>query len=198
MLSRRTLFISIGVVAWSLCIVCAFGALAGYMHTPGASRDPDAEANPFLAAHRQAHRPLLVIVVHPRCPCTDASLAEFGDLLARSRGACDAVILRFQAGDWPAGPVSQDCGGVSVPVLPDVDGKIAANLGAETSGDCVLVDADGKIRFHGGITLARGHRGRSHGQDAMLAIIDGRPTALKATPVYGCSIHSKCEIGSTP
>jgi hypothetical protein len=45
------------------------------------------------------------------------------------------------------------------------------------------------LRFRGGLTSARGHRGDSAGQRAILGMISGDPAASPAeTPVFGCSI----------
>ena len=62
--------------------------------------------------------------------------------------------------------------------------------------DCeylVLLDAAGAIRFQGGITLARGHRGRAPAQDAILAALAGRAAAIPAAPVFGCALQDICE-----
>jgi hypothetical protein len=178
--------------------VVAFGALERYSSTPGAARAPEAAAALFLGSQRQPGRPLLVMVVHPRCPCTEASLAELGDLLARSHGAIDALLLEYQARGWPPPPATVELGGVRIPIVPDIDGAVAATLGAETSGHCVFVDAQGKIRFHGGLTLARGHRGRSPAQDAILATAAGGKWSLVSAPVFGCSLASDCKPESSP
>ncbi len=138
------------------------------------------------------------MAVHPRCPCTDASLAELGDLLARSQGGCDALLLQYHPAGWPTGPAFQMLGGRRVPGGPDPDGRLAAALGAETSGHCVLVDASGAIRFYGGLTIARGHRGRSPAQDAILEVVAGGKPSLTSAPVYGCELGPVCRQESTP
>ena len=42
-------------------------------------------------------------------------------------------------------------------VTPDVGGRIAARLGAKTSGHVLVYDENGVLKFSGGITAARGH-----------------------------------------
>jgi hypothetical protein len=79
-----------------------------------------------------------------------------------------------------------------VPVILDRGGAIGTALGAATSGHTVLIDAGGEIRFHGGLTIARDHRGRSPGQDAILEILAGGQPALKSTSVYGCTFGPEC------
>ena len=150
------------------------------------------------------------MAVHPKCPCTSASLAEFGDFLARAGDRCDGLIVQIAPSastgggpDWQPAAPTRSLGGRSVPVVADADGRLAAVLGAETSGHIVLIDAGGAVRFCGGITLSRGHRGRSPAQDAMLAALssstagDGAPVELcgasmHAAPVYGCPLQEPC------
>jgi hypothetical protein len=186
--TRKTFALIAVVALWATGVAGAFGALARYASTPGAAHAPEAGATAFLASQRQPGRPLLVMVVHPRCPCTEASLAEMGDLLGRSHGAVDALVLQYQAAGWPQPPPAIDLGGIHIRIVPDPEGKVAATLGAETSGHCIFVDAAGTIRFHGGLTVSRGHRGRSPAQDAILAVVAGSKASLVSAPVFGCSL----------
>lgn len=176
---------------WLASLVGAFAALQAYAGRAGRLGEPGPGASVWLEAHRRPNRPLVVMAVHARCPCTDASLAELGDFLARSRGACDALLLRYSPGaDAASSPgETRVLGGVSVPLLSDPNGRLAADLGALTSGSVVMMDAAGRIRFHGGLTLERGHRGRSPAQDAMLALVNTPDNpALGIAPVYGCPL----------
>jgi hypothetical protein len=184
------------VAVWVCGILTCFALLQRYSHTDGPSFEPSAAANEILASHRAPGRPLLVMAVHPRCPCTDASLAELSDLLARSAGACDALLLQFQplsgAPNWPVDDSPRELGGMKVPVVLDRGGSIGAALGAATSGHAVFVDRNGQIRFRGGLTIARDHRGRSPGQDAILATLAGRSSELTSAPVFGCTLGPEC------
>lgn len=184
----------LGAVAGGFAALQRYGAIAGTAHTPTAG------SADFLAHHRRPGRALLVMAVHPNCPCSSASLAELGDLLARSRGRCDALLLEYEPrqlpADWPRAPRARELGGVSVPVLRDAAGQLAAALGAETSGHAVFVDAAGTVRFHGGLTLSRGHRGRTPAQDAILATLAGQSATLAEAPVYGCALVPTCSPAS--
>ena len=89
-------------------------------------------------------------------------------------------------------------GGVRVPVLADRSGRFALALGALTSGHAVMLDADGSIRFQGGLTLARGHRGRAPAQDAILAALAGDGVPMPAAPVFGCALRDICGAVPSP
>jgi hypothetical protein len=191
-----------GFVAWVGCGVAGFGLLQNYAATAGASRPPRPEVDARIAAHRRPERALIALAVHPLCPCTEASLSELGDLLARSMGRCDAVILEYQPTTpqkhWPVGAPMRELGGVRVPVLVDHGGTLAAALGAHTSGHAVFIDATGVIRFHGGLTLARGHRGRAAAQDAILAALSGATLPIAPAPVFGCALELDCKPDVAP
>lgn len=201
MLPKKIIGLTLGVTLWVGGISAAFCALQRYSVADGAARPPSDKTAAFFAAHRQLGRPLLVMAVHPLCPCTDASLDELGDLLARSHGACDALLLQYHplegTPDWPVDTTSRKLGGVAVKVVLDQGGKIAAELGAETSGHVVFMDANGIIRFHGGLTIARGHHGRSQSQDAILEILGGGRPGLVSAPVFGCALEPDCSPTNT-
>jgi len=192
MSSRRRNILLLLAGFWLASLVGGFAALQAYAGRAGRLGEPGSAATAWLESHRRPGRPLVVMAVHARCPCTDASLAELGDFLARSRGECDALLLRYSPGAPAAGSSPGEIrvlGGVSVPLLADPTGRLAADLGAFTSGSVIMMDAAGRIRFHGGLTLERGHRGRSPAQDAMLALVTTPADAsLAVAPVYGCPL----------
>src|SRR5262249_40133935 len=109
---------------------------------------------------------------------------------------CDALLLQYHplhgVPDWPVDTAPRKLGGVAVKIVLDEGGKVAAELGAETSGHVVFMDAQGAIRFHGGLTVARGHRGQSPMQDAILKIMEGESSTQLSAPVFGCSLESDC------
>jgi hypothetical protein len=76
-------------------------------------------------------------------------------------------------------------------VIVDENEEITRKFGAETSGFVMLYDAEGKLRFHGGITSSRGHEGDSAGKNAIYKIVMERPNDLDSSPVYGCPLHKK-------
>jgi hypothetical protein len=199
---KKVLCLAVGATLWFAGITITFCALQRYSMSPGAAHAPDGEIDAFFATHRQPGRPLLVMAIHPLCPCTDASIDELGDLLARSHGSCDALLLQYHplhgTPEWPVDTSPRKLGGIAVKVVLDPDGKIAATLGAETSGHVVFMDREGAVRFHGGLTIARGHDGRSPAQDAILEVLAGGRPTLNSAPVFGCALESKCMPAKIP
>jgi hypothetical protein len=195
MSSGRVAGLLAALALWLGCLGAGFSLLEQHAAKAGRSFSPTDEKQ-FFAAHRQGNRPLLVMAVHPRCPCSRASLGELGDLLARSRGACDALLLQYvpdvRGDDWPADSISPELGGIKTKVVLDRGGRLAAALGAVTSGHVVFFDAEGKVRFAGGLTLSRGHRGRAPAQDAILQVLAGVPPKVTSAPVFGCALEPEC------
>jgi hypothetical protein len=135
----------------------------------------------------------LVMLAHPRCPCTRASLAELARLMAQAQGRLTADVFFVQPTGTGDDFVDTDLwrSAAAIPgvhVWRDRDGRTAARFGAETSGQVVLYDAAGQRRFQGGITAARGHEGDNAGRAAVLAALDGDAPA--DTPVYGCGLRA--------
>lgn len=190
------------VGAWIALVAVGFAALEQYAATAGPAGSATPRAAQFLARQQKPGRALVVMAVHPQCPCTRASLAELGDLLARSHGACDALLLEYRPrepqSDWPETAPMRELGGVLVTVVADPDGELARAFGAETSGHVIFADASGAIQFQGGITIARGHRGLAPAQSAILASIGGHRTELCGAPVFGCALENSCPPKSEP
>jgi hypothetical protein len=131
--------------------------------------------------------------VHPQCPCSRASLAELDRIMTRVSGRVSAHVLFLRPPGVPDGwerGTSWDgiarVPGISVHV--DEGGREAALFGASTSGQIVVYDADGHLRFSGGITAARGHEGDNPGADAVVAVVQGGTAQAPRTPVFGCSL----------
>lgn len=187
---KRVLYFS-AFSLWAAAITGGLFWMGRYASTAGEQHLPNAAGLAWLERERSPGRPLLVMSVHPRCPCSTASLAELGDLLARTRGDGDTLLLEYAPADargWPATAATRELGGVTVPVRADPEGKLAAQLGAITSGHVVLIDERGRVSFHGGITTARGHRGRTPAHDSILATLTNQPATLASAPVYGCKL----------
>ena len=75
-----------------------------------------------------------------------------------------------------------------VDLVADPQGIEARQFGFRTSGEVRLYDDDLQLRFRGGITISRGHRGDNPGSAAILAALDARESAVIATPVFGCAL----------
>jgi hypothetical protein len=182
------------VSAWAVLVVAGFATLLRYDSTPGAATAPAPSEWPADAAPaRTPRRPTLLVFLHPRCPCSDATLGELEEILAKSPKTIDARVV-FVApdgtpADWTHGDLRARAGGIpGVVVSDDAGGVLAARFGAETSGTTLVYDAQGRLAFRGGLTPSRGHMGDNAGRSAVLALLGGAEADAAATPVFGCPL----------
>ncbi len=140
----------------------------------------------------------LVLAIHPRCPCSRATLGELAKIMARGQGRVQAQVLCYKpegaVDAWAQTDLWRSAAAIpDVRVLADEGGREAARFGAETSGQTLLFDGAGRLLFHGGITASRGHAGDNAGSDAVLAQLIGT-TARQTTQVFGCPIRECDEL----
>ena len=138
----------------------------------------------------------LVMALHPRCPCSRATLGELAELMAANRGSLNAYVLYYQPKDadrdWAKTDLwtkARAIRGVT-PVI-DVGGRETRRFGGATSGHTSLYDAQGRLLFTGGITLARGHAGNNPGRTAVASWASRHGSTVAETPVFGCSIFEE-------
>lgn len=193
MISRRPT-IALCLAAWVLAVAAGAKVTWDYQTTAAAPGEP---ARAWPAASRvpppAGGRGTLVLVAHPQCPCTRATVQELSRLLSGLRGRVSAHVLFYRPREFPAGWERTDVWetveripGVGVHV--DVDGYEAARFGALTSGQVLLYDARGRLRFSGGLTSVRGHVGESAGHQRIAAAVEGSHEGFATTRVFGCRL----------
>jgi hypothetical protein len=114
----------------------------------------------------------LVIFAHPRCACTDATLAEISRLLTvvrRSGSAYPSIVLVANLDDdtehTPLLEAARAVPGLSL--FRDTNATEAQRFKVSTSGTTLLFSATGDLLFRGGVTGARGHHGDNYGATAL-------------------------------
>lgn len=191
--------------AWLLGLVASLASVVRYKTSPGAegptpARWPEASTLPHSPG-----RNTLVLFLHPECPSSRASLAEFNWLMndALVRETTDGVVVfaeLIQPPD-PHAPFSSWARAAEVPNTVrrlDVDGAEAARFGALTGGHAALYDGDGALRYSGGLTNSRGHQGDNVGRRSVLAVVTGSGRAAPHRPVYGCALHDPTDATEEP
>jgi hypothetical protein len=187
------------VVLWCLAVAAGFGFLGKYEATPGPATAAPASWPSDSRLHPNAHRPCLVVALHPHCPCSRATLAELEEISQRCGERLDLHILFYTptgcGSEWAQTDLWERAMALAgVTVWTDVDGKEGQRFGALTSGHVALYGSDGRLLFHGGITRARGHAGDNDGREAVLAHVLG--TAQRArTEVFGCPLCERPLLG---
>jgi len=200
----KTLFVT-ALLGVARTVGIAFGlrTLLAYESTPGTIGAVPRQWPSTSQIERLTDRPTLVMLVHPRYPCTRASVAELAQLMARMQGKVDAYVLFLkprQSGiEWDDTDLRRSAAAIpSVRILSDVDGVEARRFGAETSGHTLLFDLDGRLLFSGGITEFRGHAADNTGERSIESLVNGRTPARTATSVFGCALVKRSQEGDKP
>ena len=199
--TNRLILIS-ACALWLLIIGAGIKIIRGYESTPGVAAAAPARWPPDSRIQPAADRPTLVMLAHPHCPCTRASIGELARLMTQAQGRVTAYVLFVKPPDFSEGWEQTDlwASAAAIPgvtVMRDDDGVEASRFGAATSGQTVLYDAAGKLIFSGGITGARGHAGDNAGRTAAVSLLTTDESQQKETPVYGCSLFAgnECPMG---
>lgn len=179
------------VGGWLAVVTTGFLLLLQYKGVPGPASVP-AESWPTtsrLALDPQ--RLTLVMLAHPRCPCTRASLDSLARLLARFPRRASAHVVFLSPEGWEDSDLQQTASAISgLQVHSDPDGQEARHFGAATSGHVLVYRPDGRLLFSGGLTPARGHAGDNLCLDRLLAVFSEETPVRAEAPVFGCPLHS--------
>jgi hypothetical protein len=137
----------------------------------------------------------LVLLAHPRCDCTRASLGELAELLARAPQRPRTFVVFIRPGGVDAawaktGTFDQATRIPGVTVIRDDNGDEADRFGSWTSGQTLLYDRDGQLVYSGGITGARGKSGDNTGRSTVLELLAGAHPTRATTQVFGCSLFA--------
>lgn len=193
--SRLRLFwIACGTL-WLGGVVTGLAFLAGYDNRPGTAASSQARWPADSRITLDSTRPTLVMLAHPRCTCTRASVAELAELMARAQEQPRAYVVFLKPGGFPGEWERTDLWRSAsripgVTVLRDDEGVEARRFGAETSGSTFLYDPSGRLLFSGGTTGSRGHTGDNAGRATLLALLNHEEAHRTGTPVFGCPLFS--------
>lgn len=197
-MTRKRLLIhgTLGVAAilWAVTIGAAFDAIRRFETTPGQAAITGSSWPSASAVPRQSGEWSLVMLVHPHCSCSRASLQELQAILEKSPTVQPYVLVYrptdFKPG-WEQGDVLESASRLRrAKVIIDENGREAKRFGGFTSGQTLLYDRAGKLRFAGGITSLRGHAGINRGRTDVIEIANSQ-AGTGVHPVFGCAINKK-------
>ena len=191
---RRANAIALGAVVaiWLGVVIAGMAGLARYATAPGAPGHPPARWPAGSTLVRVAGGYTLVMIAHPRCPCTRATVGELAMLMAHAGGRMRALVVFVKPPATNRGWATTDLW-FSAARIPGVtvvvdDGGEARRFGAATSGQTMVYDAGGRLLFSGGITVARGHWGDNRGASEIRSLIESPAAPRATTPVFGCPL----------
>ena len=191
--TQKLLLTAIAGIAWLAAIGVGARTLLSYENAPGKAGSPPKEWPAESRIPRTNERATLVMLAHPHCPCTRASIGELANLMARVQGRAAAYVLFLKPSGSPDGWEKSDLwqSAAAIPgvtVLFDADGAEARRFHIETSGHALLFDAAGHLLFSGGITASRGHAGENAGENALVSLLTSGSMVQPKTLVFGCPL----------
>jgi hypothetical protein len=199
---RRALWqLSYGLlgVAWLAAIVYGGLQVSAYDRAAGNTAQAPLQlpASPLIDSSQRL--PTLVMLVHPHCPCSRASIGELTKIMTVCQGKLTATVLMLRPEGMNEGweKTILWAGAAAIPgvnVRVDKDGSEAAKFNADTSGQVLLYAPDGRLLFSGGITESRGHSGDNAGESAVISLVM-KPERIALSspanaPVFGCSLFN--------
>jgi hypothetical protein len=192
---RRPLIWTIAIALWLGSAGTGLFWLMAYDNTPGASADAPVHWPADSALTPDAAAPTLVMLAHPRCDCTRASLGELAELLARVKFKPRTFVVFIKPGGtasgWEQSGTWEQAKRIpGVTLVRDDDGAEARRFGVHTSGQTLLYDAGGKLLYSGGTTGSRGKPGENAGRADLVALVDGARRPRATRPVFGCPLFS--------
>lgn len=202
------------VAAYLACALAAVVWLATGSHGNGAVGvgppraavgDSDGSGEVTVSEGGPGPAGLVIVGLHPRCPCSSATLELLGRMLSDARGGQGRVrpqlmvwvFVPARAGELDRGWTA-DVGrvlewtrtlGQGVRVELDVGGGRMRRLGLTASGHVLVYASDGSLVASGGLTATRGHREPSGVARALSTWLRAGevPAAVPVAPVFGCT-----------
>ncbi|BET66912.1 hypothetical protein ASA1KI_18300 [Opitutales bacterium ASA1] len=186
-------------VAYAAAVALGFGLLWAHEYEIGSTSIAPAQVPMGTTLEPIPGRALVVMSVHPHCPCTARGLDTLERLWTRRKAdaAVDLAILltipRGEAPDFATGSTADRARSIpGAQVVVDVDGELSERFAAAASGQVAAYRASGELCFSGGLTVSRSHGGDSSGVDVLYALLRGEDPAEKTitTAVFGCSLQN--------
>lgn len=189
---------SVALIAWLGVIVLGTILSATYENKPG---DHGAAPTKVVSAGDVAQPKTskakfhMIMFVHPKCPCTRASIAELRNLMEGNSDLKATVYCYRPSSEkagWEKSEIWKEAQKIdNVTLVVDVDGAKAGVYRIVTSGQVLLYDVNENLVFSGGITGARGHVGENVGESMIDEIVSNPDTPVAkslSAPVFGCRI----------
>ena len=180
---------------WLASVSALLVGAVRYQATPGQPANAPGQWPVSSTLTLDAHRPTVVMLAHPRCPCTRASLGELARLMSEL-GDCVAVHVLFikPPGSGPGWDSTDTVAAArrirGVDVRIDEGGVESTRFGAMTSGQVLAFSPDGTLEFSGGITAGRDHAGDNLGHALLRTFLMGNATGSAHTDVFGCPLRA--------
>jgi hypothetical protein len=198
------ILVVLSAVVWFAVVVAGLVYLWKYENKPG-EKGSAPQTWPVASQIQPNHeQSTLIMVAHPQCPCTRASIGELAAIMAHCEGRLKAFVLFLKPdgapGSWEKTDLWHSAARIpGVEVISDRNGDEARRFQTATSGHTLVYDLKGNLIFAGGITSSRGHSGDNAGRSSIVALINQEVPSETTTAVFGCPLfnpNDECRIPS--
>lgn len=190
----RRAAVAVLLSVWCVAVLSGMKVLFDHESAPGDAADAPKRWPSASSVSLQSERYQLIMLAHPHCPCTRASLSELARLMRRvgDRVATTVLFVKPSEGlgdEWAFTDLWSTAERIEnvTPVLDD-GGREAAFFGAKTSGQTVLYSPRGDLLFSGGITSSRGHEGDNVGSQRIVSLVERGAAERAVSAVFGCPL----------
>lgn len=185
------MFHKILIVLWIAAVTTGVGALSAYSLTPGKAGESPHAWPPASTVSLSSEHPTLMMIVHPQCSCSKASLGELAKIVSKLQAQVKTYVLFVTPKEeiWQGGELWKLASKIpNTTLVRDIGGAEAKLFGSFTSGQVMLYYPSGELLFSGGITAGRGHEGDNTGADAIVSLIRSKQTKRSFAEVFGCGL----------
>ncbi|MBA3353835.1 MAG: hypothetical protein H0U23_15685 [Blastocatellia bacterium] len=198
--SKRAKFLARAtILIWFFATAAGITIFLRYENTPGIAGSVPDQWPENSGIQLATDRHTLIMLAHPRCPCTRASIHELSRITALLDGRLTVYVVFIKPDgvekDWERSDMWATASAIPhVRVISDAQGLETKRFDSYTSGQTVLYDKGGKRLFSGGITAMRGMEGDSLGADSIVSLVNGERSSVEETYVYGCPLFANDQI----
>lgn len=182
------------VTIWAILLGIGFVWMADYTSRPGLPAKFNAKIPAEYFQKSTENLPQLFLFLHPKCSCSLATLSELEHLVADNQNRLEITVFFYkpveESDDWVKTNLWYRTRRISPVKIVILTGDEIEKFGVITSGQTLLYDGDENLIFSGGITVARGHEGKSIGREAIENYLQARNISVRETPVFGCLLTS--------
>ncbi|MFL6254989.1 MAG: thioredoxin family protein [Pyrinomonadaceae bacterium] len=154
---------------------------------------PDADGKEYTLASLKGSKGTVLIFVATRCPVSNAYNERMQKLSEdfRAKGV-NVVGINSNSTESPAEVKSHAAEkGLTFTILKDTGNRIADRFNAQSTPEAYLLDASGKLVYHGRIDNSKNVDGVTTNdlRDAIEATLAGRAIEKPEVKAFGCSIR---------
>jgi hypothetical protein len=191
---KKYLSIVLAGTFWGGCFYYSYNNMLQFETTPGTAAKAPHHWPAKIGVYHSAEKATLLMLLHPLCPCSKASVTELERLLAELHDYIEVSILFVVPPTLNANDLMNTELWRQIQAIPgahsriDPDGLLSKRFGTFTSGETLIYSPNGELIFSGGITATRGHPGDSPGSNAIREIIINHKSEKNSFSVFGCDL----------